>query len=178
MKNILDLLREFGIQARRVGTYAWGEEYHSRCPRAGCAKEDGFWAWPDKEKEKGGFWKCNKCGKAGDGMKFLQEYKGFSYKQAKEYMGITALTHTKPADYKYEKPKFEPKAAVSPIPLRKPPLENTEEAISLANGTPDIELANTLRAASSTTSSSSLPIRIPSKRAIEPGATIYSVVNC
>lgn len=46
--NVLDLLREMGIEprlAQRGGKR--GAEYWSCCPKAGCSQEDGFHVWPE-----------------------------------------------------------------------------------------------------------------------------------
>ena len=61
MRNVLNLLQEFGIQPKYVGTYDRGDTYHSACPQSCCAKEDGFHVWPGENSGAGAWW-CRKCG--------------------------------------------------------------------------------------------------------------------
>ena len=114
MKNVLILLQEFGIQPKYVGTYDRGDVYHSACPRSGCSKEDGFHVWPDSNNGQGSWW-CRNCGKGGDGIEFLKEFKGLSYKDAADYIGKTLKTSTFSPKFEQKKPEFKPKEAACPV---------------------------------------------------------------
>lgn len=90
MINCLDLLREKGIDAKKVAMTKGGE-YHSRCP--GCGGEDKpgdpsnrFHVWP-AEKGGDGSWWCRQCEKGGDSITFVMEFDGLSYPEACRRLG-------------------------------------------------------------------------------------------
>ncbi len=62
-----------------------GGEYHSPCP--GCAGEDRFISWPD-DGEKGGAYRCRRCGKWGDAIQFLIDFEGLAFRDAKKRLGM------------------------------------------------------------------------------------------
>lgn len=84
--NVLDLVREKGIDPKRVSTHKGGE-YHSPCP--GCGGENRFHVWPEQNSGEGSYW-CRPgkgCGKTGDAIQFLRDFDGLSYNEARERLG-------------------------------------------------------------------------------------------
>jgi len=86
--NILDLLREKSIEPRRVSNNKGGE-YHSPCP--GCGGDNRFHVWSEQNNGRGSWW-CRGCGKGGDGIQFLREFSGMSFKDACSRLGIKKTT--------------------------------------------------------------------------------------
>lgn len=93
MRTILDLLAEDGIEAKLKGA-KHGGEYHSPCP--GCGGRDRFVCWPGASGGMGGgrFW-CrggstggNGCDCQGDAVQYLRDFRGMSFKEAREYLGV------------------------------------------------------------------------------------------
>jgi len=83
MYNVLDLIRELGIDPIKVaGTY--GGEYHSPCP--GCGGDDRFHVWPAENNGDGSYW-CRQCEKAGDNIQFARDFLGLSYQEACRKVG-------------------------------------------------------------------------------------------
>tara|TARA_Y100001954_G_C15819879_1_gene609389 strand:+ start:3101 stop:4504 length:1404 start_codon:yes stop_codon:yes gene_type:complete len=84
--NVLDLLREMGIEPKYVSS-AKGGEYASPCP--GCGGEDRFHVWPEQNGGSGSWW-CREgsgCGKGGDNIELLREYCGMDFREACEKVG-------------------------------------------------------------------------------------------
>jgi DNA primase len=68
-----------GINLKRVaGTH--GGEFAGPCPW--CAGRDRFRAWPEQDR----FW-CRRCGRTGDLIQYLRDFRGMSYKAACEALG-------------------------------------------------------------------------------------------
>ena len=82
--NIIDLLRGKNIEPNKVSS-AKGGEYHSPCP--GCGGEDRFHVWPEQNQGRGSWW-CRGCGKGGDGIQFLREFFGLSFRDACKQLGL------------------------------------------------------------------------------------------
>ncbi|MFN8493992.1 MAG: toprim domain-containing protein [Caldilineaceae bacterium] len=88
--NILDLIQnETGCTYRKAGT--GGKEYCGVCPW--CGGEGGahgkggrFRLWPGE----GRYW-CRECQKQGDSIQFMRDYKGLSFRQASEYVGMNHI---------------------------------------------------------------------------------------
>jgi len=78
--NVLDLLAQKGIAARRVSTNKGGE-WHSPCPDPGCGGDNRFHVWPEQNGGKGSYW-CRQCGKKGDNIQFLRDFDGLSFQEA------------------------------------------------------------------------------------------------
>ncbi len=80
--TLIDLLNQDGIPTRRVsGTN--GGEYAGPCPS--CGGTDRFRAWPGQG-ETGRFW-CRACGKQGDAVQYLRDFRGLSYLEACHFLG-------------------------------------------------------------------------------------------
>ena len=85
--NLLDLLRERGLNPRKVSS-SKGGEYASGCP--GCGGEDRFRCWPEQQTKSGrhGTWWCRQCGLGGDDIGLLMEFDGLSFREAAEKLGV------------------------------------------------------------------------------------------
>ncbi|MBM4287460.1 MAG: zinc-binding protein [Deltaproteobacteria bacterium] len=77
--NLESLLRGDGVELKRVAT-THGGEYAGPCPW--CGGRDRFRVWP----EEGRYW-CRGCGKAGDDVQYLREYRGLSFPDAWKLAG-------------------------------------------------------------------------------------------
>ena len=83
--NVLDLYIQDGHKARRAG-----HEYQGPCP--GCGGNDRFCIYP-KQKNEEGTYHCghgkggNGCGKGGDIIQYLRDFRGMTYKDACNYLG-------------------------------------------------------------------------------------------
>ena len=92
MINILDLLRECGIETRKASG-SKGGEYHSACPGCGDGgkgprRSDRFHAWPAQNDGQGSWW-CRQCGKGGDCIQFMMDYQSLDFKTAAARAGKT-----------------------------------------------------------------------------------------
>ena len=65
---------------RAAGTH--GGEYAGPCPW--CGGKDRFRVWPE---QKGGRYWCRGCGKSGDTIQYLRDFKGLSFSDACHYLG-------------------------------------------------------------------------------------------
>lgn len=74
MNNILDFLPAESMKSKGLSEYA------GPCPLCGGATSDGFIVWPDRDK--GGAFLCRKCGASGDGIQFLRDCHGMTYREA------------------------------------------------------------------------------------------------
>ena len=81
--DLLALLSDNGISLQRKAS-THGGEYAGPCPF--CAGSDRFRVWPRKG-ERGRWW-CRQCDRAGDDIDLLKEWKGMSYKEACEALGV------------------------------------------------------------------------------------------
>ncbi len=125
MKNILDLLREDGFTPRRVGGQNGGE-YHSPCP--GCGGRDRFACWPESTGGlgggrgwcRGGSSAGNGCDWQGDAVQYLRDFRGLSFRDAKEYLGVVddwAGRQGRPRESRPAAPAWEPVVAAAPTEL-------------------------------------------------------------
>ncbi len=80
--TIPDLLQQGGITAKKVSSTNGGE-YASPCP--GCGGHDRFRSWP--EQGDGGGWWCRRCGKSGDIIEYLKQFRGLKYLEALTFLG-------------------------------------------------------------------------------------------
>ncbi len=99
-KSLLDLLSEDGIETKLVASTNGGE-YASPCPE--CGGEDRFRVWPNGEK--GGRYWCRVCNKAGDVVRYLQDFRGMSLKEAFIFSGVDPRAR---AIQRQHAPKWEP----------------------------------------------------------------------
>ena len=108
--NILDLTEQDGLQLRRVASTGGGE-YKGPCPW--CGGTDRFSINPKKPNKngthRGGRYVCRQCGKSGDAIQYLRDWRGLSFPDACAALGYET---GEPLHKSYtipEKPKFEPR---------------------------------------------------------------------
>ena len=80
--NILDLLQADGNVVKRVATTKGGE-YAGPCPF--CGGNDRFRTWPEQGEY--GRWWCRQCGRRGDAIQYLIDYRKMNFREAAEYVG-------------------------------------------------------------------------------------------
>jgi len=110
MSTILDLLIEDSYEPRRVASTNGGE-YVSPCP--GCGGKDRFRVWPE---QKGGRWWCRGCGKKGDAIQYLRDFRGLNYYQALDVLGLEPIFSVWSTSVKEPK-AWEPKESSRPADL-------------------------------------------------------------
>jgi DNA primase len=81
MSNLLILNQEDGRTFKKVSTTNGGE-YSGQCPF--CGGQDRFRVWPNHN---GGRYWCRSCGKQGDTIQYLRDFRGLSYKAARLLIG-------------------------------------------------------------------------------------------
>lgn len=79
-KNILSVLPAGLFKAKSP------HEYAGPCPLCGGATKDGFIVWTGRPR--GGAFLCRKCGASGDGIAFLMQRDGMSYREACEALSL------------------------------------------------------------------------------------------
>ncbi|HUT02453.1 MAG TPA: primase-helicase zinc-binding domain-containing protein, partial [bacterium] len=89
--NLVDEVRRDGIQLKKVSGTSGGE-WHGPCPF--CGGKDRFRVQPDHNGK--GRWACRQCDKSGDIYSYLQERRGMSFPEAKQYLGETQPPRTTP----------------------------------------------------------------------------------
>ena len=112
MENVLSLVGRYCEPKKAASTK--GGEYHCPCP--GCGGTDRFHVWPEENHGEGSWW-CRQCGKGGDGIQFLREFEGLSYRDACERLGHTPR---EASDYRVPKPNLNGKGGK---PMWKPDAE-------------------------------------------------------
>jgi CHC2 zinc finger len=112
--SLLDLVERDTTLRRVAATH--GGEYAGSCP--GCGGRDRFRVWPHR-----GRWWCRGCNRRGDAIQFLRDFHGYSFRAAKEALGLdpsrpppaqlrahrakrTALASIKHAYHAWERRKF------------------------------------------------------------------------
>lgn len=115
--NVLDLLRQDGVQPRKASGNKGGE-YHSPCP--GCGGEDRFHCWPAQNDGEGSWW-CRVCDAGGDAIQYLQDYRGMEFKEAAGFIGrkLTGRARRSRRSLPASEPKqqyraFEPRQCAEP----------------------------------------------------------------
>ncbi|MCB2218074.1 MAG: hypothetical protein KQH59_18585 [Desulfobulbaceae bacterium] len=90
MTNVLDLYRQ-DLSGRQIISVSGGREYRGPCP--GCDGTDRFGVWPEQNNGEGSFF-CGRgkdigkgCGKGGDIIQYLREFRGMSYTDACRWLG-------------------------------------------------------------------------------------------
>lgn len=81
--NVLDMAEQAGKFVKAAAKD--GGEYHGPCP--GCGGRDRFHVWPEQNDGGGSYW-CRQCRCAGDGIQFLRDFEGKSYKEACVALGV------------------------------------------------------------------------------------------
>jgi hypothetical protein len=110
--NVLELARQKGIDPKKVASTKGGE-YASPCP--GCGGDDRFRIWPE-EKNGSGSWWCRRCDKGGDGIQFLIEFEGLSFRAACRQLDVVLEGRRRPqfSRLKKESADWQPAPATLP----------------------------------------------------------------
>ena len=82
--NVADLVLGDGIELKRVAATNGGE-YCGPCPF--CGGGDRFRAWPDHPDGKGGRYWCRGCGRSGDAIQYLRDYRNMGFIEAAQFVG-------------------------------------------------------------------------------------------
>jgi DNA primase len=106
--TIIELIQEDGLFTKPVGATGGGE-YAGPCPW--CAGNDRFRCWPSQGKS-GKYW-CRQCGRSGDAIQYLRDYRKMTFLEACQYLGrephLISLTGGRQA-----MPAWEPRTCASP----------------------------------------------------------------
>jgi len=78
--NICDLLQADGFELNRKTS----NEYSSKCPYCDDG-QDRFIVWRDQGEH--GKWWCRQCGRSGDAIQYLRDYRKMSFREACQYVG-------------------------------------------------------------------------------------------
>lgn len=91
---ILEIIQKTGITLKKTSS-THGGEWTGPCPA--CGGRDRFHVWPErrdsKRPERIGLYWCRGCGKAGDAVQALVDFKGMSYREAFAALGIEKKAH-------------------------------------------------------------------------------------
>lgn len=96
--TFLEWLFKSGFTMKRVATTNGGE-WAGGCPF--CGGRDRFRVWPD---EKGGRFWCRGCGKAGDAIQWLRDFRGLSFQEACLELG-RGPSLNRPREHREDRPK-------------------------------------------------------------------------
>jgi hypothetical protein len=111
--NVLDLVT---VQMKKASSTAGGE-WQGPCPS--CGGNDRFHVWPEQNEGKGAYW-CRGCGKWGDNIQYLRDFRGMSFRDACAELRIDLPDHrdrpVSPPPQKI-KPVFAPVSHASPADL-------------------------------------------------------------
>ena len=107
--TIIDLIRADCPVVKISGTH--GGEWAGPCPS--CGGEDRFRVWPEY---KGGRYWCRGCGKNGDAIQYLRDFRGLSYVAACHEAGVgpNRRTYTGRPHGRAKQPVFHPRETASP----------------------------------------------------------------
>jgi hypothetical protein len=108
--TILELIQSDGFFTKGVGSTGGGE-YAGPCPW--CGGKDRFRCWPSQG-EAGKYW-CRGCGRSGDAIQYLKDYRRMTYPEACQFLG-RELAQRPPvaAGRPPGKPAWEPRTCASP----------------------------------------------------------------
>ncbi|MEN6318652.1 MAG: primase-helicase zinc-binding domain-containing protein [Syntrophaceae bacterium] len=81
MNSLFDLFQADGHVLKKVSN-THGGEYAGPCPD--CGGNDRFRVWSE---QKGGRYWCRQCGKSGDAIQYLKDFRNMTYSQACQYLG-------------------------------------------------------------------------------------------
>jgi len=113
--NLLDSIAGSGVVLKKVATTKGGE-YAGPCP--GCGGTDRFRCWPADRGGSGSYW-CRGCGKGGDDVQFLVDFRGYQYKDAFQAVGRSMPENYRPAGYRAasfsHKTEFKPRVYEEPV---------------------------------------------------------------
>lgn len=108
--TIIELIQADGFFTKRVGSTGGGE-YAGPCPW--CAGQDRFRCWPTQG-EAGKYW-CRSCGRSGDAIQYLRDYRRMTYREACDHLGRDPGQRPPMAAGRPPvKPAWEPRACPAP----------------------------------------------------------------
>jgi DNA primase len=113
--NVFDLASE-KVKLKKVSA-THGGEWQGACPD--CGGTDRFHVWPKNNQGDGGYW-CRGCGKAGDNIQFLIDFRGMSFKDACTFLNISLSdrrTDYTPSPPEKKKPEFTPAEHSNPAEI-------------------------------------------------------------
>ncbi len=88
---LINLFEQDGYSLKREPRHGGKVEFSSACPYcnpgASKTRSDRLCIWPE-EGETGKYW-CRQCQKFGDGIQYLRDFRGLSYKEACGQLGVT-----------------------------------------------------------------------------------------
>jgi DNA primase len=90
--NVLELAAKH-VKMKKVSSTKGGE-WQGPCPD--CGGKDRFHVWPEEMSGKGAYW-CRGCGKTGDNIQFLREFRGLSFHDACAELGIDVPNRPSPS---------------------------------------------------------------------------------
>lgn len=108
--KIYELLQLDGLFPKKVGSTGGGE-FAGPCPW--CGGDDRFRIWPNQG-ETGKYW-CRGCGRHGDAIEYLREFRRMTFPEACAYLGrevppLSSLVGSRTAN----KPHWEPRLTAAP----------------------------------------------------------------
>jgi hypothetical protein len=122
--TIIELIQSDGFFTKGVGATGGGE-YAGPCPW--CGGKDRFRCWPNQG-EAGKYW-CRGCGRSGDAIQYLRDYRRLTYPEACQFLGREPIRSTLAGTWPPDRPAWEPRAASFPGDLwRAKARRLTEEA--------------------------------------------------
>ena len=107
--TLLDLFQADGFTLRKTATTNGGE-YAGPCPF--CGGNDRFRVWPE---DRGGRYWCRSCGKRGDAIQYLRDYRNLSFAEACKVLGREP--GPRPNGPRPEAPGWTPRDQSIPSPL-------------------------------------------------------------
>lgn len=87
---LLELAMQAGLTPKKEAATKGGE-YSSRCPSCPDGGDDRFRLWPN-EGHCGRYW-CRRCQIQGDSIQFCRDFLGMTFKEAKELVGESFVSH-------------------------------------------------------------------------------------
>lgn len=111
--TIVELLAADGFLSKKVASTGGGE-YAGPCPFCG-GGNDRFRCWP--EQGEGGYWWCRQCGRSGDAIQYLKDYRHLTYLEACQYLGREPKRSSLAGGISSGRPAWEPRATTAPSDL-------------------------------------------------------------
>jgi DNA primase len=94
--SLVDLVSSCGVVLKKVATTNGGE-YAGPCPS--CGGSDRFRVWPADRGGRGSYW-CRGCGRSGDDVQLLKDFRGMSYPEAFRAVGREMPAGYRPSVYR------------------------------------------------------------------------------
>jgi hypothetical protein len=107
--TIIELIQSDGFFSKRVGSTGGGE-YAGPCPW--CGGDDRFRCWPSQG-DFGKYW-CRGCGRFGDAIQYLRDYRRMSFPEACSFLGREVTHPSTLAGSRPTKPQWAPRVTTAP----------------------------------------------------------------